>query len=283
MPGIEVLLVFIDCHMHAFADKIANKAVNQLINYYKMPTDFGGRLDDVLVAANEAGLDGLILLMAATKPEQVKPANDWMLSLFHQYQKQSKHASPKPKIAHFGTYHVDDPDWLSEIRRLKSAGIKGIKLHPEFQGIDLANPKLRPFFEEVKRDFTLLIHVGDPEVNPANLSTPTKIAAILDDFPGIRIIAAHMGGLYFWDEVYEVLAGRDVYFDTSSSLSFMDLNLAHKIFSKHGTDKILFGSDFPLKSPKQEIEFLDQIPWLSSKDKERIFCANAAELLTSLR
>lgn len=275
--------MFIDCHMHAFADKIADKAVAQLINYYQMPTHFGGRLDDVLDAAGEAGLDGLILLVAATKPEQVKPANDWVLSMLKQYQKKAQKSSPKPKIAHFGTYHVDDPDWLSEIKRLRAAGIKGIKLHPEFQGIDLANPKLRPFFEEVKKDFVLMIHVGDPKVSPNNMSTPKKIAAILDNFPGIRIIAAHMGGLYFWDEAYEVLAGRDVYFDTSSSLSFMDQNLARKIFAKHGTEKIFFGSDFPLKSPKEEFEVLDRISWLSSDEKERILGLNCAELLPGLK
>ncbi|HBF36820.1 MAG TPA: amidohydrolase [Firmicutes bacterium] len=275
--------MFIDCHMHAFADKIADKAVSQLIHYYKMPTSFGGRLNDVLATANEAGLDGLILLVAATKPEQVKPANDWVLSMLNQYQKQSQKSSPKPKIAHFGTYHVDDPDWLSEIKRLRSAGIKGIKLHPEFQSIDLANPKLWPFFEEVKNDFVLMIHVGDPIISPNNMSTPKKIAAILDDFPGIKIIAAHLGGYCFWDEAYEVLAGRDVYFDTSSSLSYMDLDLAHKIFAKHGTEKILFGSDFPLKSPKQEFETLDRISWLSSADKERILGINCAELLPGFK
>jgi predicted TIM-barrel fold metal-dependent hydrolase len=276
--------MFIDCHMHAFADKIADKAVTQLIHYYKIPTKYGGRLDDVTAAAAEAGLDGLVLLVAATKPEQVKPANDWALSMFHQYQKQRLHSSsPKPKIAHFGTFHVDDPEWLSEIKRLRAAGIKGIKLHPEFQSIDLANPKLMPFFEEVKDDFVLMIHVGDPKVSPDNLSTPQKIAAILDNFPGIKIIAAHLGGYCFWEEAYELLAGRDVYLDTSSALCYMDHDLARKIFAKHGTDKILFGSDFPLRSPKQEFEVLDQIPWLSGRDKERILGLNCAELLPGLK
>ena len=275
--------MFIDCHMHAFAEKIAERAVNQLINYYKMPTPFGGRLDDVLAAANEAGLDGLILLVAATKPEQVKPANDWVLSMLKQYQDERQKSSMKPKIAHFGTFHVDDPDWLSEIKRLRSAGIKGIKLHPEFQGIDLANPKLRPFWEEVKNDFVLMIHVGDAVLSPNNMSTPKKIAAILDDFPGIKIIAAHLGGYCFWDEAYDVLAGRDVYLDTSSALCYMDQGLARKIFAKHGTDRILFGSDFPLRSPQQDLKVLDRIDWLSSRDKERILGLNCVELLPELK
>jgi predicted TIM-barrel fold metal-dependent hydrolase len=280
-----VLLLFIDCHMHAFADKIADKAVTQLINYYNINTNFGGRFDDVMAAAAEAGLDGLVLLVAATKAEQVKPANDWVLAMLNQYQNRQKTASQLSslKIAHFGTFHPDDPDWLAEISRLRSAGIKGLKLHPEFQGIDLASPGLKAFFEEVQHDMVLMIHVGDRVVKSNNLSTPTKIASILDDFPGIKIIAAHLGGYCFWEEVYEVLAGREVYLDTSSSLCYMDLALARKIFAKHGTDKILFGSDFPLRSPKQDFEMLDQIKWLSVEDKERILGLNCAELLPDFK
>lgn len=273
--------MFIDCHMHAFADKIAEKAVAQLINYYNIPTTFGGRFDDLLAAAKEAGLDGLILLVAATKPEQVKPAHDWMFSLLADYRMEKERLSPSspfPKIIHFGTFHPDDPSWLSEIRRLRMAGIKGLKLHPEFQGFDLADPRLGPFFEEVENDFILMIHVGDPAVNQSNFSTPRKIAAILKNFPEIKIIAAHLGGLYFWDEVYEVLAGREVYFDTSSAIEYIDENLFRKIVAKHGPEKIFFGSDYPLRSPKQALEFLDRIKWLSTKEKEGILGLNCARL-----
>jgi len=73
--------MFIDCHAHAFADKIADKAVNQLISYYGIPTAHGGRLAALLAAGAEAGLDAVVVLVAATRPEQVRPANDWALAL----------------------------------------------------------------------------------------------------------------------------------------------------------------------------------------------------------
>ena len=50
-------MLLIDCHTHAFADKIAEKAVIQLINYYNITTQWGGRLADLLQAANVAKLD----------------------------------------------------------------------------------------------------------------------------------------------------------------------------------------------------------------------------------
>lgn len=274
--------MLLDCHSHAFADKIADKAVQQLIDYYKMPTTNGGRLSDLINAAKQAKLDAFILLVAATKPEQVKPANDWVLEIAAKSRAELESftgLSHIPRIISFGTFHPADPNWPVEISRLKAAGIKGIKLHPEFQGIDLADPNLNPFFEEISDHFVLMTHVGDPKVDSANLSTPRKVAAILKKFPKLRIIAAHLGGLYFWDDVLEELAGKDVYLDTSSALPFINPETLKKIFTKHDNSKILFGSDYPLNTPKREFESLERIPWLSTSVKERIYGKNCAELL----
>jgi predicted TIM-barrel fold metal-dependent hydrolase len=274
--------MLIDCHTHAFADKIAEKAVAQLIDYYQIPTGFGGRLSDLLKVAVEAKLDALIMLVAATKPEQVKPANDWALAL--------KKADPLeletkyelralPQIVPFGAYHPDDPNWLNEIQRLRDTKVKGIKLHPEFQGIDLADLRLRDFWAEIESDFIVMIHVGDPVHSESNHSTPRKIAAILDNFPKLKVIAAHMGGYLFWNEAYDILAGRDLYLDTSSTLPYIDPGLLQKLISKHGTGKVLFGSDYPLRSPAQDLELFERMDWLTAAEKDRIFGLNCAELL----
>ena len=274
--------MLIDSHTHAFADKIADKAVQQLIDYYQIPTNFGGRLVDLLQAAVAAKLEALILLAAATRPEQVKPANDWALALngISPLELQTKYdLSFPPQIFPFGTYHPDDPDWYTEIDRLRQAGIRGIKLHPEFQGIDLADSRLLDFFAAIETDFIVMIHVGDPVHSETNRSTPRKVAAILDNFPKLRVIAAHMGGYLFWKEAYDTLAGRDLYLDTSSTLPYINPIMFQKLVTKHGTEKILFGSDYPLRSPAQDLELLDRMPWLNSAAKERILGLNCAQLL----
>lgn len=274
--------MLIDCHAHAFADKIADKAVQQLIDYYQIKTSNGGRLTDLINAANQAHLDAFILLVAATKPEQVKPANDWVLEVAAKSRSESEQCTGRthaPQIIPFGTYHPADPNWLTEVNRLKRSGIKGIKLHPEFQGIDLADPGLNPFFEEIGADFVLMIHIGDPKVSLANLSTPQKVAAIIKKFPKLKVIAAHLGGFCFWNDVLTELAGKELYLDTSSALQYIDSEMLKRIISKHGSSRILFGSDYPLNTPQQELELLDEIPWLPTTAKERIYGQNCAELL----
>lgn len=271
----------IDCHTHAFADKIADKAVEQLISYYQMPTEFGGRLGDLLHQAVMAKLDALVLLVAATKPEQVKPAHDWVLKVMATDPAvlQQRYALPYlPRIIPFGTFHLDDPHWRTEIVRLRAAGIRGIKLHPEFQGIDLADPRLEPLFQEIAGEFVLLVHVGDPTISANNLSTPAKVAAIKRNFPALTIIAAHLGGYCFWDAALHDLAGMDVYLDTSSAITFIDPALLRQLVQRHGVERILLGSDYPLASPQQALNALEAISWLSPAEKSAIRGENCARL-----
>ncbi len=154
--------------------------------------------------------------------------------------------------------------------RLERAGIKGIKIHADFQGFRLDDPDLFPILEAIGDRFATLFHVGDrlpPELNP---SCPAKLAVIRRDFPKLTIIAAHLGGYLHWTEALEHLAGQDIYLDTSSSLPFIETGLLQSILAKHPLERVLFGSDYPLFDPGQELENLRVRLSLSSQDMERL-------------
>ena len=267
----------IDCHTHAFSDKIADKAVTQLINYYKMPTVYNGTLHELKNEAKKADLDAIICLCAATKGDQVKPAHDWIYDNLVLPARENK--AEDLKIFPFGTYHVDDDNWLSEINRLREWGVKGIKLHPEFQNINLSNNKLYELFEEIAGEFILMVHVGDETRLDDNLSTPKKIKQIYTDFPNMQIIAAHLGGYRMWREALEDIAGLPVYIDTSSAMAFIDDESLKAIFDTHDTDYIMLGSDYPLASPSEAIEHLKRLDFLRDDVMEKIMGNNCAKLL----
>ena len=109
---------------------------------------------------------------AATAPAQVVPANNWAIEL----------ARTQPRIIPFGTIHPGFADFEPELDRLERAGIKGIKIHADFQGFRLDDPALFPVLEAMRGRFVALFHVGDrlpPDKNP---SCPAKLAAIHRDF-----------------------------------------------------------------------------------------------------
>ena len=88
-----------------------------------------------------------------------------------------------------------------------------------------------------------------------------------------------MGGVSAWESVYFYLAGvENIYLDTAFVAGRIPEELYLKIIKKHGTDRILFGSDLPWSRPSAEKEIIEKLP-LSSQEVEKIFYKNAVELL----
>ncbi len=253
MPGIDI-------HTHAFHPKIADKVCAQLQAHYGIQPTGSGLVEDLLARLRRADLDRAVVLCAATAPAQVIPANNWVMAL------QREH----PQVVAFGTLHPDYADWEAELERLYAAGIRGLKFHPEFQGFRMDAPALKPIMEAAQERFAFLFHVGDrlpPQDNP---SCPYKLAALLRDFPKARILAAHMGGYLHWGAALEVLAGRRVYFDTSSTLPFIPEQQLRELWRRHPRELILFGSDYPLYDPGQELQRLQQRLHLRDSELEAL-------------
>ena len=128
-----------------------------------------GTIADLLLREKRSGIGRCVVLCAATTPGQVVPANDYAVTL------QREH----PEVTAFGTLHPGYEAWESQLERLKAAGIRGLKLHPDFQHFWLDDPRLLPMFEAAQDDFIFLFHIGDnvpPEKNP---SCPWLLAALL--------------------------------------------------------------------------------------------------------
>ncbi|MBU0606587.1 MAG: amidohydrolase family protein [Armatimonadetes bacterium] len=237
--------MIVDCHTHIFADDIAPKAMEALHAAYRaepvaLPTVAG-----VLAHMAQSGVDVSVICPVATKPSQVKPINDWLLSLH------------EPKLMPFGAMHPHCDDAAAELDRLERAGVKGLKLQPFFQQFLLDDPRLAGLLDLIADRFLVLMHAGDeifplPEIQP----TPERLARLLDRFPKLRMIAAHAGGYKMWDEVEHELVGRDLLFDISYTTDKAPLDQLRRIVLNHGTDKILWGSDFPWQSQMMALEGL---------------------------
>ncbi len=256
----------LDFHAHLFPDNIAEKAAKNLHEYYGLPLASNGKFEDLLASARRQKITAMVVHSTATTASQVEKVNSYVHETVTKYK----------NIYGFGTIHYAYPDFEKELERIKSMGLRGIKLHPDFQNFDIDDPKMFPIYEKIiDLDLPILFHVGDENTTA---SKPHRLANLMDRYPKMRVIAAHFGGYSDWEESYEVLAGRDLYMDTSSSLSNIDYGLAMKIIEKHGVDKFLFGTDFPLMYHEQELELFDKLP-LSDADKEKILWDNGAKLL----
>lgn len=254
----------IDIHAHAFPEAIAQKAVNQIGNHYTIPMDGKGTLDDLLVSAEKAGVEYVVIHSTATRPHQVRAINDWVAD------------NAGGKLIGFGTLHPDMEEPEAEFERIISMGLKGIKLHPDFQGFDADAPKMDRIYRIIGNRLPVLIHAGDEKLDG---SSPERLAHVHYKFPDMTMIAAHLGGHKKWKEALSFLVGKNLYLDTSSAIQYMDASFAAMLIKKHGTNRVVFGTDYPSAFPLSALEDFLKLD-LNEQEREDILFNNAFRLLS---
>lgn len=259
-----------DSHVHIFPNKIASKASVNIGHFYDIPMDFDGSVETQLKLMEEDGVDKCLVHSVATVAAQVSSINDFIASQVKEH---------SDKFVGFCTLHPDlsSEEIDRETDKIISSGLKGIKLHPDFQLFNIDSREAYKIYEIAEaKSLPILFHTGDIR---HGYSSPEKLVRALDDFPELTVIGAHFGGWSEWDNGVSFLAGRDnVFVDTSSSTY---ASTPEKIFSyinAFGDDRVLFASDYPMWRVGDEIKFIDSLP-LSDTSKEKIFWNNAAALL----
>ncbi len=253
----------IDCHAHVFPEKLAEKAVANLVDYYGMPWSGNGTLAQLLSSADKSGVYKIVVFSTATKKEQVESINTYIAGL------------TDARLIGFGTMHPDFESCETELSRMVSLGLKGVKLHPDFQGFDIDDPKMLPVYRSLaQKKLPVLIHLGDER---SDHSSPKRLARVLDAVPDLTVIAAHLGGYMRWGEAEEHLIGRDLYLDTSSTLCRISPQRAGELIKKHGADRVLFGTDYPARLHDEEYTAFMQIP-LTEEERLQILSLNATSL-----
>ncbi len=257
----------IDTHVHVFPDNLAEKVRSFLEAYYKVPFRGKGTRDDILTSMREGRIHISLVFSTATKAAQVQTINDYIAGLVRD----------NPEFIGFGTIHPDFPNVTNEIKRIQELGLRGIKLHPDFQQLFLDEKRMMKIYGAIEGKLPVLCHVGDQN---SDFSSPRRLGKIADTFPGLTIIAAHFGGYSQWNDAERYVIGkRNVYIDTSSSLPWMPQEQALRIIHNHGADRVLFASDYPIVYQKDAVQDFLNLP-LNEDEKEMIFHRNAENLLS---
>ncbi|HQE70612.1 MAG TPA: amidohydrolase family protein, partial [Atopobiaceae bacterium] len=80
------------------------------------------------------------------------------------------------------------------------------------------------------------------------------------------------------DLALEYLEDEHCFLDMSSSMKFLGLRRTRELCELYGSDRILFGSDFPMWNPVSELERFRSIGF-SESDMERMCWRNAERWL----
>ena len=175
---------------------------------------------------------------------------------------------------------------VAELTACLKAGARGVKLHPSNQRYEPSDKRLWPLYEEAQR-------LGLPIISHSGLSFGRKLAAfaspnafapVLEQFPRLTLVLAHLGEGYF-DESFE-LAKRcpNLFFDCSYAVEgsanpplIPDEDVT-AIFRRLGTERVLFGSDWPWGHPTRDAGRIRRLP-LTDDEKRQILSENARRVL----
>ena len=255
----------IDAHCHIYPQKIAAKAVTAIGNFYDIPMAEDGTADSLVKEGSAIGVEKYVVHSTATTVHQVRSINEYI------YGEMQLH----PEFIGFMTLHNEMTDEAieEEVALAISRGMKGVKLHPDFQKFNIDDAE--NLYRVTAGRLPVLLHMGDKRYD---FSSPERLRRMAEKYPEQIFIGAHFGGYSVWDKVECLKDLPNVYFDTSSSLFALDKNRAADLIHRFGHKRYFFGTDFPMWRPAEEIKRFLALP-LTEEEREDILYNNAATLL----
>lgn len=256
----------IDSHCHIYPDKIAQKASDSTSAFYDIPSFLDGKISTLLQHGKRAGIEHFIVQSVATTPKQVSSINNFIANSV---------SESGGRFTGLGTLHPDSEDIEADVNELIALGLKGVKLHPDIQRFKIDDYRMLKIYELCEGKLPILMHTGDYRYD---FSNPNRMIPILDIYKNLTVIGAHFGGWSIWEEATEKLSKyENFYVDCSSSLYAISPDKAKELIMTYGVNRVLFGTDYPLWPPEDELERFMKID-LTEQQREDILYNNTAKL-----
>ncbi len=263
--------MIIDFHAHVFPDKLAIKTVRSLAAAANIQAYTDGTVRGLMESMDKSGVDVSVILPVVTKPDQFDTINQFAYYINTKFD---------GRLLSFGGIHPDCEDYKEKLNRIKERGLLGIKIHPDYQQVMIDDVRYMNIIEYADAlNLVIITHAGVDVGLPEPVHCPPKKARkVLDTLKPKKMVLAHYGGWKQWEEVYEYLAGEDVYFDTAFTFDFIEQEQFMKILEKHGSEKILFATDSPWSDAGEGIRALRSMP-MKPEQMDDILANNAKRLL----
>lgn len=259
----------IDFHTHIFPNKIAKHTLEILqVNCESFPfTD--ATAAGLRESSEKAGIDCSVILPVATRPGQFASLN--------RYAEQFRGEN---RLLSFGGIHPDTSDYKGELQYLKEHGFKGIKLHPDYQQTFIDDIKYKRIISYASElGLIISVHAGfDPGYKELTHCTPERIIDMVEDVQPEKLVLAHMGGFFMWDQVEQYLLGIPAWFDTGVVFNYIEKQQFMRILKGQGIHRILFATDSPWGDQTEFVKYVKELP-LADHEKQMIFHTNAEKLL----
>lgn len=261
----------IDFHTHAFPDDLSERVIKALEKEGGIKAHLDGKISTLLSSMDSCGIERSVICNIATKPAQFDSILKWCKKVRSE------------RIIPFPSFHPYDPEFRNRIHEIKQEGFKGIKFHPYYQNFTIDEERLLPVYEKIcDENLILVMHTGFDFAFPMiRIADPEKIVAVIGKFPCLKLVTTHLGAWKQWEEVEQMLLGKQIYMEISFSLECLDADAVKNIISNHPMEYVLFGTDSPWTDQQKAVSLLRGLQ-LGEKKERLVLRENAVKLLNSV-
>lgn len=256
----------IDFHAHIYPEKIAEKAVQSVGDFYTLKMECAGTAADLLEKGRAQNIVGYVVHSVATTADRVQTINNYIAS----------ECEAHKEFFGFAAMHPEFDDKISEVERSINLGLRGVKIHPDTQKFPMDDERMFELYDYLSQmKLPILIHCGDYRYD---YSHPRRLKRLLHEFPNLTVIGAHFGGWSLFDLAYEYLSSENCYLDTSSSFEMLGKKRAKELIRLYGAERMVFGTDFPMWNVDKELKTFFDLG-LSEEENNLILHGNAEKIL----
>ncbi len=277
--------MIIDCHTHIFPEEVRKdrgafcKKDEGFASIYEQLKAKVIGVEDLIASMDESGVDRSVICgFPWSHPDLCSLQNRYLLESASRY---------PDRLIVFVSLLFSNPDWSErELDRAVKGGAQGVGeiafYRDEMTSQDIQS--MKPILTRMEREgIPLLLHTNETigHFYPGKGKTPLeRFYELILSFPSLSVILAHWGGGFpFYELMPEVAkAMAHVYYDTAASPFLYSRKIYAIAREIVGVEKILFGTDFPLISPRRYYKELEE-SGLSKQDRERILGLNFSRLI----
>lgn len=253
------------------------------------PTDLWpeGDVDHLLRLMDECGIEKAVAFAPFFSQWKTREGNpvDWLADVVRE------HAD---RLVGYPALNPERPDAIEMLLRARDHGFRGVKMHPAFEHWSVKSPNAYAFYAKAQELGAVLdFHVG---VHGHRISDyhPLLFDDIAWDFPSLKMVFEHVGGMHFFDEMLAVLSNQNddpprLFAGISSVLStdvqkfwYLGPEKIETLVWQLGDRALIYGLDFPYNSAPYIKRDLDLI-WamdVPDESKARLLGGNLRTLIT---
>lgn len=183
-----------------------------------------------------------------------------------------------------GAYFYEDTPYVLE-HAVRECGLKGLKIHPSNLNLNADSLEMVPVLRKAAElHVPVAVHSYPCRVGFHDDCAPDRINKMIQIFPDVTFITAHMGGMK-WQDAINGCGYVDISAVLPELVELYGIEQTNRILRRFGADRLIFATDYPdVRFAKTEniyktyCDILNQMDFTEA-EAEKIAYGNIAKII----